>query len=298
MRFEPVKIEDKAEFDALLSQRRYENSWLTFGNLFTWRHAFGTEWARLPEGILIRFGQEDEVLFLPPLVTAASSFAAVVGRLAAAMSAAGKKFRLLGLSEAMAAEVEGAFPGKFAAEIKRDRFDYLYNAEDLRSLAGRRYHAKRNYVNRFRLENADWQYEPLSATLARECLQVAETWYGGRDYASDSDLAHEYDAIIESFRHFDELGYLGGAIRVDGKVQAFTIGELMNADTVVVHIEKADPGITGLYPMINQEFCRRLGAAIAYVNREEDMGDAGLRKAKESYYPVQLVEKYELMLRQ
>ena len=108
----------------------------------------------------------------------------------------------------------------------------------------------------------------------------------------------KYDAIIESFGHFAELDYLGGAIRIAGKVQAFTIGEMMNADTVVVHIEKADPAITGLYPMINQEFCRRLDAGVAYVNREEDMGNAGLRKAKESYYPARLVEKYELTLRE
>ena len=126
MRFEPVKIEDKAEFDALLSQRRYENSWLTFGNLFTWRHAFGTEWERLPEGIRIRFVQEGESLFLPPLVTAEASFAAAVDSLAEELVSAGKKFRFLGLSEEMAAEVEGVFPGKFAAEAKRDRYDYLY----------------------------------------------------------------------------------------------------------------------------------------------------------------------------
>ena len=92
------------------------------------------------------------------------------------------------------------------------------------------------------------------------------------------------------------LGLLGGLIRIDGKAEAFTLGEQMNADTVVAHIEKADPAITGLYPVINQEFCRRLGAEVEYVNREEDMGNEGLRKAKESYYPVKLVEKYELTL--
>lgn len=298
LKFEPIKIVDKSVFADVLSQRRYENSWLTFGNLFIWRHAFGTEWARLPEGILIKFRQGGQDYFLPPLVTAEASFAAVVNRIAETTTTAGERFVMLGASEAMAAEIETAFPGKYAAEAKRDRYDYLYQAADLKNLAGRRYHAKRNYVNRFRSETPDWQYETLTAKLAQECLQVAEAWCESRNCDSDSDLAHEYDAISEAFMHFDELDCFGGAIRIVGKVEAFTLGEMLNADMAVVHVEKADAAITGLFPMINQEFCRRLSPEVEYVNREEDMGNEGLRKAKESYYPIRLIEKYELTLRE
>lgn len=296
MKFEPLKIADKRGFVSLLSQRYYENSWLTFGNLFIWRHAFATEWAKLPEGVLVKFRKEDQDCFLPPLLLAEASFAGVVDRIAAASLAAGRSFIMLGVSAAMAAEVERVFPGKYKAEAKRDRFDYLYRAEDLRQLAGRRYHAKRNFTNRFRGERQDWRYEPLTAELAQECIQVAETWCGGRDCDADTGLAQEYDAICEAFRHFDELDCFGGAIRIAGKVKAFTLAEMLNADTAVVHIEKADAAISGLFQVINQEFCRQLAPGVEYVNREEDMGNAGLRKAKESYYPLRLIEKYELTI--
>lgn len=294
MEFEPVRIENRAEFATLLSQRRQENSWLTFGNVFTWRQAFDTQWTRLPEGILIRFGKDGQDFFLPPVLRPQASFARVVVEIANAVAAEGQKFFMQGLSAEMAAEVERDSPEKFVLTAKRDRFDYLYNADDLRNLAGRRYHAKRNYINRFRTETSDWRYEPLTAALVPECLQVAEKWCVGREGDQTEELAHEYAAISEALTHYDELEYLGGAIRIQGKIEAFTLAEKLNADTVVVHIEKADAAITGLFPVINQEFCRSLGPEIKYVNREEDLGNPGLRKAKESYYPVRLVEKYEL----
>ena len=296
MQFETIKLADKPVFDKIFAERRYENSWFTFTNLFIWRNTYSTEWSRYQDSVIVKYRFDDHDYYLPPFVPSGASFATVVERLSQEIISAGTEFSLQGLSESMLAEVESVFPGKFASKPLRDRYDYLYRAEDLRALAGRRYHSKRNFVNRFRAENSDWSYESLNKELAEECLQVASAWCGGRSCEMHTELQHEYEAISEAFTHYDELGLIGGLVRIGGKAEAFTIGEPMNADTVVAHIEKADPAITGLYPVINQEFCRRLGPEVEYVNREEDMGNEGLRKAKESYYPVRLIEKYELII--
>ena len=296
MQFESIKLEDKPVFDKFFAERRYENSWFTFTNLFVWRNTYSTEWTRFQNGIVIKYRSDGQDYFLPPFAPSEVTFASLVDRLAEEVASTGAKFLMQGMSDAMLAEIEGSFPGKYVSTPLRDRYDYLYRAEDLRELAGRRYHAKRNHVNRFRAENPDWHYEPLQKGFAEECLQVASAWCGGRSCEMHAELQHEYEAISEAFTHYEELGLIGGLVRIGGKAEAFTLGEYMNEDTVVVHIEKADPAITGLYPVINQEFCRRLEADVAYVNREEDMGNEGLRKAKESYYPVKLVEKHELTI--
>ena len=296
MYFETIKLSDKPVFDKIFTGRRYENSWFTFTNLFVWRNTYSTEWAWLEDFIVIKYMSDGREYFLPPFVQAGKSFAVAVDRLAEEVVPSGADFSMQGISEAMLTEVMEKFSEKYVSQPLRDRYDYLYRAEDLRELAGRRYHSKRNFVNRFRAENSDWHYEPLNKELAEECLQVASAWCGGRSCEMHAELQHEYEAISEAFTHYEELGLIGGLVRIGGKAEAFTLGEPMNEDTVVVHVEKADPAITGLYPVINQEFCRRLGAGVEYVNREEDMGNEGLRRAKESYYPVRLVEKYELSL--
>ena len=111
-------------------------------------------------------------------------------------------------------------------------------------------------------------------------------------------LSGEYRAIEEALQHFDVFGLRGGIIRLAGRPVAFSFGEMLNTDTMVIHMEKADPSVQGLYAMINQECCRNACGDVQFINREEDMGEDGLRKAKESYYPVRLVEKYKIFLRE
>lgn len=102
--------------------------------------------------------------------------------------------------------------------------------------------------------------------------------------------------VKEAFSHYEALGVKGGAILIDGKVGAFSLGEKLNKDTFVVHIEKANPRIPGLYAAINQEFARNEGAAFSYINREQDLGDEGLRIAKQSYHPSFMIRKYKVGL--
>ena len=119
-----------------------------------------------------------------------------------------------------------------------------------------------------------------------------------RDCDASDVLSSEYRSIEEALQHFDVLGLRGGIIRLAGRPVAFSFGESLNTDTAVLHMEKADPSVHGLYAMINQECCRHAWGDVDFINREEDMGEEGLRKAKESYYPVRLVEKYKIFLQE
>jgi len=201
----------------------------------------------------------------------------------------GVPFVIRGLTEHSRDELEAAFPGEFEYEQDPRYFDYIYEAEKLATLAGKKLHAKRNHINRFVENNPDWTFEPITLRTISSCLAMAEEWAEGKD---DDDL----DALHRAVFHFEVLGLEGGLIRVDGRVVAFTIGEPLNSDTYIIHFEKAFADIQGAYPIINREFVRHileLHPHIRYINREEDLGIESLQRAKRSYYPAFMVEKFQ-----
>jgi hypothetical protein len=173
----------------------------------------------------------------------------------------------------------------------RGNFDYVYNAQDLIELRGRRYHGKKNHVNTFRNTYGNYVNLPLNQDMVDACIEYETAWFEQREAADDS-LQIEKQAVIEALRNFSALKLAGTVIFVDNKVVAFTFGERLNEDTAVVHVEKADPNYKGLYAVINQEFCRDNWQNMKYVNRQEDLGIPGLIKAKQSYHPVKMIEKY------
>jgi hypothetical protein len=181
----------------------------------------------------------------------------------------------------------------FVAQLDRDQSDYVYLSRDLIELAGRDLHAKKNHVNRFK-RTYRHEYRRLSADLSGACLAMETAWCDLRHCWETRSLASEEVAIHEALHHFGELSYLGGVILVEGKVEAFALGEALNPDTFVCHVEKANPDVDGLYAAINQMFCEAEAARFTYVNREQDLGVPGLRKAKESYQPHHLEHKYRV----
>jgi uncharacterized protein len=191
------------------------------------------------------------------------------------------------------AEVEQA--DDLAIEPTREQFDYVYRSTDLIQLAGRKYHSKRNHLNKFARSYA-FTYEPLRQDHVDPCLKLAENWCQWRRCEDDLNLAGEWDAIREALNHLPQLAYQGGVILMNHQVEAFALGELLNEATAVVHIEKANPEIPGMYALINQQFCEHCWSRVPFVNREQDLGEPGLRKAKLSYYPDHLLEKFRIRL--
>jgi hypothetical protein len=182
-------------------------------------------------------------------------------------------------------------------EEDRDFFDYVYLASDLIELRGKKYDGKRNHINKFKRLYDDYEYERLSVAHVDDCIRImyhrcAENGcgcLGGDEYACDRKPSEGLLARI------GELDFIGAVIKVNGRVEAFTCGEALNKDTAVVYIEKANARIEGLYTYINQQFCEREWAGMTYINREEDEGVPGLRKAKLSYHPVKMIEKYTIV---
>lgn len=193
--------------------------------------------------------------------------------------------------------IEHGKPGLFEFRERRDGYDYVYNMLDLCELKGRKYSRKRNHINNFKQDNSNYLYLPLTEDLVQDCIDNELEWCEKRNCDDVPELRCEKFAIMEALLKFRQLELKGGVIMIDDKVEAFTFGEVLNEDTAVIHVEKGNPDINGIYTVINQEFCCHSWQDMMYINREEDMGLEGLRKAKESYYPVTLIEKFDVTLK-
>ena len=183
-----------------------------------------------------------------------------------------------------------------AVEPDRDNWDYVHRVKDLAELAGRRYHKKRNLVNQC-LASYRCEYETITPQLLSECLDMQERWCQARQCGLDPGLCTEYAAIRETFTHYGDLHLIGGAIRVDGRIEAYAMGEELSPGEAVCHFEKAMPGMKGLGQLITQWFALYSLSEFEHVNREQDLGIPGLRRAKESYFPHHMVEKFRARLR-
>ena len=187
-------------------------------------------------------------------------------------------------------QLEQEFPGKFEFTETRDYFDYIYSRQELAELKGKNFQPKRNHVNKFK-RTYNYKYTPLTVDLIPHCLELEEKWCEEHDCEEEESLINERKALNIALRNFDALGLVGGALWVDDEIVGFTYGAPVNHDTFAVHIEKADSRIDGSYNILNQEFARHIPEQYVYLNREEDLGIPGLRKAKLSYRPVILLEK-------
>ncbi len=186
---------------------------------------------------------------------------------------------------------------RFSISPARQHFDYLYRSSDLIHLEGRKYHSKRNFINTFN-QDYEYNYREIKPENVKECLDFQEAWCRYHRCEEDMGLMGEWSAVRRALQHLGELNLRGGIIVVDGKVQAYTLGEKLNEETAVIHIEKAHPEMRGLYTVINQQFCQHTWADVPFINREQDLGDEGLRAAKLSYHPTRMIEKFTVTLSQ
>jgi len=176
-------------------------------------------------------------------------------------------------------------------EDARDHWDYLYSVSELIELSGNRFHKKKNLFNQFVKKN-EYVYMPMGPECVEQALEMQDAWCDWRDCEQNGLLMAENEAIYRVLQNFDRLtGIMGGVIHVDGKIAAYTVGESLCEDTVIIHFEKADTRYKGAYQAINQVFLANEAARFKYVNREQDLGDEGLRKAKLSYNPLDFVKK-------
>ena len=298
--FHPPRLEEKPWVDELLRRADYRGCDYNFTNLFVWSRAYHQEIARVDDFLVTHVCGRMGCSFMFP--AGGGDLASVIRKLEEEAAGRGEPLRLVCLTPRQMAELEEFFPGQFTFTADRDGYDYLYEIDRLADLGGKRLHAKRNHINRFMENNPSWTYEEITPESLGECLAMDKEWYrrslAREGEAEDRDLGDEGVALRQAMEHYQALGLEGGLIRVYGEVVAFTMGDLLNSDTYDVHFEKAYGELQGAYAMINREFARWVRGRhpnVRYLNREDDMGVEGLRKAKESYYPDQMVEKHTAM---
>ena len=295
--FHKPQLTDKPWVDELLRRADHRGCEYNFTNLFVWSDAYDQRIARVGDFLVTRLCGSLGCSYIYP--AGAGDIAPVLAALVQDAAERGAPLHLVCLTQPQVRELDSLFPGRFTFEADRDGFDYLYDIDRLADLGGKKLHAKRNHINRFVENNPSWVYEDITPESLPECLEMDKEWYRRsmvrEGLAEERDLGDEGRALRLAMEHYHDLGLEGGLIRVYGEVVAFTMGDLLSSDTYDVHFEKAYGELQGAYAMINREFARRVRQRhpqVRYLNREDDMGVEGLRKAKESYYPDLMVEKY------
>lgn len=288
--FQPVTLADKALIDSCVRKSECRNCDMAFANMFCWQFVFQSAKAVIDGFLVIRFriGGGGKIGYMQPL--GEGDFSRIIPCLAEDAHRHGQRLRLIGLSDQGREMLRTSGCGEFAFESDRDLEDYVYNAEELRTLPGRRYQPKRNHINRFTAEY-DYRYEPLTRDRFAECLRLEAEWRKGHT-GHTSELSAEQHAMRLAFANYEELGLTGGCIYVGDKLVAFTYGSPVNHDTFDCHVEKADTEYDGAFTIINKLFAEHLPEEYLYINREEDLGLEGLRRAKLSYHPAFLLHKY------
>ncbi len=279
--------------EALRAMARPIAEW-TFTNLFLFRNAHGYRVSRFGEMLfLLGKGYDGVAYAFPPWgkgeVEAGAKL--LCDHLEGAENAPPLLFPV------PAAMVEAHFSSPaWRAEADRDQADYVYRVEDLATLPGKKYHKRKNRLEKFLRETpGEIRYEPLGDPHAEACEALALGWCDERCSTERPSTYRETEAAVEAVRFRSELGLTGAVVLCDGEVSAFCLGEPLGPDTFVVHFEKARPGMEGLAQLINRDFCARGLSGYSFVNREQDLGDEGLRQAKMSYHPDHLAEKFRVI---
>ena len=289
--FRPVRLEDRATIERFTMSSDITNCDLSFANMFCWQEVYHSAWAIVDGFLVIRFHIDggDRLGYMQPV--GEGDCARIIPALREDAHAHGQRLRIIGLTDRGREMIRQMHIGQFAFESDRALEDYVYAADDLRNLPGRRYQPKRNHINRFMAEYLDYRYEELTPDRFDECMQLEREWRRNHE-GHTSELCAEQRAMQRAFAHFAELGMTGGCIYVGERMVAFTYGSAVNDHTFDTHVEKADTDYDGAFTVINCLFARHLPERFTLINREEDLGIEGLRRAKLSYHPAVIQHKF------
>ena len=294
--FKDITLADKDTITSFTMKSDRRNCDLSFSNLCSWRFLYDTQFAVVDNFLVFKFWAGEQLAYMMPVGT--GDLKAVLWELIEDASKENQHFCMLGVCSNMRADLEAILPEQFTFTEDRDYADYIYLRSDLSTLKGKKFQAKRNHINRFRNTYPDYEYTPITPDRIQECLDLEAEWCKVNNCDQQEGTGNERRALIYALHNFETLGLTGGILHVNGKIVAFTFGMPINHETFGVHVEKADTSIEGAYAMINYEFANRIPEQYIYINREEDLGIEGLRKAKLSYQPATILEKYMACLKE
>lgn len=294
--FHAITLQDKGWMSEFYRKADRMDAQYSFAANFIWQDGYRLTACCEQDVFYLRahpFGGEPS--YRLPLVLREGDLPQALQRLEQHCREAGEVFRLHGVTVPEQQMLQQLFPDKYIFTPRRDDAEYIYLREQLAELSGKKLHAKRNFVNRFCKQ--PWSFEPLTAERIAHCRRMHDEWCRRNQCAGSQGLCAERKALMRCFDNWEQLDLCGGVLYRGDEPVAYTIGEAVGESTFAVHFEKAFSDVEGAYATVNQMFIRQSAGECLYVNREEDMGDEGLRKAKLSYGPVQLLEVAEAVLR-
>ncbi len=293
LHFELIDIERQEKYLERLAACPAKTSDYSFVNLWGWVEEYGLKWAWTDELVWIR-QEKPKNAYWPPVGNWGK-----IGDWNLPLEDLGEeKPRFVRIPEFLSDIWKDRMEERISVREDRGQWDYLYDAEDLAELKGNRFHKKKNLLNQF-LKKYDYRYICFGKEMIDQVLSMQWAWCQWRDCDLDDALAAENRVIEKVFNAWDKIKNIcGGALVVDEKVVAYTLAERLAEDTLLIHFEKGNPSFQGTYQAINQMFVARAledsSRKIKTVNRMQDLGDEGLRKAKLSYNPVDFIRKSEV----
>ena len=310
--FKDIELSDSKWIRELFSAPDYNSEDYNFTFQFLWKNTFRSKVARIGDLVLIQYNMDGRKSYLTPVGKADEhQVADIINSMLNESSLLGDDGTLVfyGVLPSQMDFFEKNFAGRYTSEQIRMGADYIYDAQALKTLSGKKYQAKRNFANGFR-RLYRWRFEPICESNMEECLQMNDEWCRRNGCGQDFWKNNEFCAVRVALNNYKALDLDGGLLRVDGNVVAFTIGERTSSDTLLVHIEKALTEYRGAYQAMSQEFLGYMDGvlrqrenipegtpAFTLVNREDDSGDENLRKAKMEYHPIEIKEKYLVFLK-
>ncbi|MFC2384043.1 MAG: GNAT family N-acetyltransferase [Hoylesella saccharolytica] len=313
IKFKELMTDDRQLIQSYTLWGERQNCDLSFANLISWKYLYNTQFAIVNDYLVFRFHYNRHLAYMMPVAKPQlqedGTFKVqpcdecsieVIKAIRDDSIAMGHPFLMMGVCNYMRDLIEQRFPDTFDIKPNRDFADYIYTREKLVNLSGKKLQSKRNHINKFKSLYPNYEYRALTPDLIPQCLALEKQWRKvSKDDTDETDLdeelSEELRSMTRAFNRWDRLGLIGGTIWVDNKLVAFTFGCPINQTTFDVCVEKADVNYEGAFTIINQEFVKHLPEKYFYINREEDMGDEGLRRAKESYRPDILLEKNIIM---
>lgn len=289
--FQPLELSRKAEYDRLLALGARQGCEYTFANLYMW----GRQRGAILDGYLALFSQFSRRTVYPHPV-GKGAVKPVLDAIIADSRERGVACRITGMTREDCLTLEALFPGKFRIHCDRNGFDYVYSIQALAELKGKKLQKKRNHLHRFQAAHPDCTAVPICGENTPAIRRMLDAWYAKRlEQEPHGDFHMERAAIGRALAHREALGMEGLTLVDKGEILAVTLGSPLSRDTFDIHFEKALAEADGAYTAMNQAFARYLlerHPQLRYLNREDDLGIAGLRRAKLSYHPEFLVEKY------
>ena len=288
LNFEPIQLDRQKDYLQRLGECSQLSSDYSFANLFGWAEEYGLTWAWQDGLVWIRQTKPDACCWAPIGSWQNADWQNIFD------ACKQDEINFTRVPQKLLGLWSRHFADQLEAEEERNHWDYIYDLRELVELRGNRFHKKKNLVKQFK-KKYDYRYQFFGPDMIEPAMAMQADWCNWKDCESSDVLMAENQSVFKILYNWKELvGLMGGVLMVDDLIVAYTMAEKLDEDTVVVHYEKGCPDYKGVYQAINQMFLENLDGKFKWVNREQDLGEEGLRQAKLSYNPVGFLKKYRV----